>query len=91
MICRPGLLFSEQTQRWIRAGVFEAMVHDLRALLRVASGRNPEPSAAIFDSRNRSNLRPNRESVPDTTEPSGGEATKRILRLTLWAICWRCW
>jgi transposase len=37
--------------RWIAAGVFEAMVHDLRALLRLVSGRTPDPSAAILDSR----------------------------------------
>ena len=41
----------QQTRRWIAAGVFEAMVHDLRALLRLASGRTPDPSAAILDSR----------------------------------------
>ena len=27
----------QQTQRWIEAGVFEAIVHDLRELLRLAS------------------------------------------------------
>jgi transposase len=31
--------------------VFEAMVHDLRALLRLASGREEQPTGAIFDSR----------------------------------------
>src|SRR5437660_10633284 len=41
----------QQTQRWIVAGSFEAIVHDLRALLRVAQGRNAQPSAAIFDGR----------------------------------------
>lgn len=41
----------QQTRRWIAAGVFEAMVHDLRALLRLASGRTPDPSAAILDGR----------------------------------------
>lgn len=41
----------QQTQRWIKAGVFEAMAHDLRKLLRVLSGREPEPTAAIFDGR----------------------------------------
>jgi transposase len=41
----------QQTRRWIAAGDFEAMVHDLRALLRLASGRTPDPSAAILDSR----------------------------------------
>jgi transposase len=41
----------QQTQRWIKAGLFAAMVHDLRELWRVAQGRNEQPTAAIFDSR----------------------------------------
>ncbi len=41
----------QQTQRWLKAGVFEQIVHDLRVLLRLAAGRNAQPSAAIFDSR----------------------------------------
>lgn len=41
----------QQTQRWIKAEVFEAMVHDLRVLMRLAEGRKEQPSAAIFDSR----------------------------------------
>jgi transposase len=41
----------QQTRRWLAAGVFEALVHDLRELLRVAQGRQPQPTAAIFDSR----------------------------------------
>ena len=41
----------QQTQRWIRAGVFEAMVHDLRALLRLGEGRAPEPTAVVVDGR----------------------------------------
>jgi transposase len=41
----------QQTQRWLAAGVFEEMVHDLRRLLRVTAGKNAEPSAAILDGR----------------------------------------
>jgi transposase len=41
----------QQTQRWLAAGVFEELVHDLRRLLRVAEGKAPEPSAAILDGR----------------------------------------
>lgn len=41
----------QQSQRWIKAGVFEAMVHDLREVLRIAAGKGAKPSAAIFDSR----------------------------------------
>ena len=41
----------QQTQRWIKAGVFEEVVHDLRALLRLSEGRASDPTAAILDSR----------------------------------------
>ena len=40
----------QQTQRWIRAGVFEEMVHDLRVLLRLSKERASEPTAAVLDS-----------------------------------------
>jgi transposase len=52
----------QQTQRWLEAGVFEAMVHDLRLLLRVADGRNSQPSAAILDSRTQ-------QSTPSSHSP----------------------
>ena len=41
----------DQTRRWLAAGCFEAIVHDLRVLLRIAQGRNADPSAAVVDSR----------------------------------------
>jgi transposase len=41
----------QQAQRWLRAGVFEAVVHDLRRVLREAAGRAPEPTAVILDGR----------------------------------------
>jgi transposase len=41
----------QQTQRWLKAGVFAAIVHDLREILRLAAGRKARPTAAIFDSR----------------------------------------
>lgn len=47
----PWYTVYQQAQRWITAGVFEAIVHDLRGVLRVAQGRNKHPSAAILDSR----------------------------------------
>lgn len=37
--------------RWLAAGVFEAMLHDLRGLLRDFASRNERPAAAILDSR----------------------------------------
>ena len=41
----------QQTQRWLRAGCFEAMVSDLRSILRVAQGHLRQPSAVILDGR----------------------------------------
>ena len=47
----PWSLVYQQMQRWLKAGCFEEMVHDLRVLLRLADGRKAHPSAAIIDSR----------------------------------------
>lgn len=41
----------QQAQRWLKAGVFEAIVHDLRMLLRDLEGRMPHPRAAVLDIR----------------------------------------
>ena len=41
----------QQTRRWLRAGCFEAMANDLRSIIRVAQGRQGQPSAAVFDGR----------------------------------------
>ncbi len=47
----PWAVVHQQTQRWLAAGVFEAMVHDLRALLREAEGRAADPTAVVLDAR----------------------------------------
>src|SRR5262245_36465097 len=47
----PWYVVYQQSQRWIKAKVFESLVHDLRAVLRIAEGRKGQPTAAIFDSR----------------------------------------
>lgn len=60
----------QQTQRWLKAGVFETMVHDLRTLLRLAAGRKEQPSAAIFDSRTL-------QSSPESGERAGYDGAKR--------------
>ena len=41
----------QQAQRWIKRGCFEAIVHDLRVLLREAIGKKAQPSAVILDGR----------------------------------------
>jgi len=47
----PYYTVYQQAQRWYRAGVFEALVADLRVMIRLGNGRNVEPTAAIIDSR----------------------------------------
>ncbi|MBO1358924.1 IS5 family transposase [Acetobacter sacchari] len=47
----PWAAVYQQAQRWMAAGCFEALAQDLRVLLRMASGRPPDPTAAIIDSR----------------------------------------
>ncbi len=47
----PWYTVYQQTQRWIAAGVFEAIVDDLRMLLRLAAGHSADPSAVIMDGR----------------------------------------
>src|SRR5512139_1774966 len=41
----------QQTQRWLQAAGVEAIGQELRAVLRVAQGRDSQPTAAIFDGR----------------------------------------
>jgi len=60
----------QQTQRWLKAGVFEAMVHDLRELLRLVEGRKEQPSAAILDSRTL-------QSTPESGQRAGYDGAKR--------------
>lgn len=47
----PWSAVYQQTQRWLKAGCFEAMANDLRAILRMVQDREPDPSAVILDSR----------------------------------------
>ena len=66
----PWEVVYQQTQRWLRAGVFEAMVHDLRLLLRTFTDRKGRPTAAILDSRT---LR----STPESGSRAGYDGAKR--------------
>ena len=47
----PWPVVQQQTQRWIKAGCFERLAHDLREVLRVAAGREAQPTAVILASR----------------------------------------
>ncbi len=66
----PWHVVYQQTQRWLRAEVFQTMVDDLRAILRMAQGRNAEPTAVILDSRTL-------QSSPESGARAGYDGAKR--------------
>lgn len=63
----PWSAVYQQAQRWIAAGVFEAMTQDLR---RILQRRQEEPSAAVFDSRTL-------QSTPESGKRGGYDGAKR--------------
>src|SRR5712692_7097624 len=66
----PWAAVFQQTQRWLAAGSFEAIVQDLRALLRLAVGRAAAPTAMILDSRTL-------QSTPESGARAGYDGAKR--------------
>ena len=60
----------QQTQRWLKAGVFEAIVHDLRSLLCELAERAPSPRAALLDGRTL-------PSTPESGARAGYDGHKR--------------
>lgn len=66
----PWSAVYQQTQRWIKAGSFEAMAHDLRAILRLVLDRRSDPSAVILDSRTL-------QSTPESGARAGFDGHKK--------------
>ena len=66
----PWFTVYQQAQRWIKAGVFEAIVSDLREVLRIAAGKKAQPTAVIFDSRTL-------QSSPESGERAEYDGAKR--------------
>ena len=66
----PWHAVHQQTQRWLRAGCFESMVHDLRVVLRECEGREGQPSAIVLDSRTL-------QSTPESGTRAGYDGAKR--------------
>ena len=66
----PWTAVYQQTQRWMRAGVFEILVEDVRSLLREFVGRKPQPTAMIVDSRTL-------QSTPESGARAGYDGAKR--------------
>jgi transposase len=66
----PWEIVYQQARRWMAAGAFERMAGDLRAVLRFAAGREPEPTGAVFDSRTT-------QSTPESGARAGYDGYKR--------------
>jgi transposase len=66
----PWYTVYQQTQRWLKAGVFEDMVRDLRMLIREINDRMQQPRAAILDSRTL-------QSSPESGGRAGYDGHKR--------------
>jgi transposase len=66
----PWPVVYQQTRRWLRAGCFEALVEDLRMLLREFSDRKPQPTAMVIDSRTL-------QSTPESGARAGYDGAKR--------------
>jgi transposase len=66
----PWQAVYQQTRRWIDAEVFEAIIADLREVIRLGQGRAPQPSAMIVDSRTL-------QRTPESGNRAGWDGAKR--------------
>ena len=66
----PWAAVYQQARRWLAAGCFHAILHDLRAILRLAAGRPAQPTAAIFDGQTL-------QSTPESGRRAGWDGHKR--------------
>ena len=66
----PWYVVEQQSKRWIKAGVFEAMVHDLRKIVRLLHERAEQPTAAVLDGRTL-------QSSPESGARAGYDGYKR--------------
>jgi transposase len=65
----PWTAVYHQARRWMHAGVFEQIAHDLRAIVRFLNERHPEPSATIFGGRTI-------QSTPESGDRAGYDGAK---------------
>lgn len=66
----PWAAVYQQARRWLRAGAFEQIAHDLRMIARLVAEREAQPSAAIFDGRTL-------QSVPESGGRAGYDGAKK--------------
>jgi transposase len=88
----PWSAIHPQTMRWVRAGCFEAMAHDLRAIVRHrAPGRGPGGGSHGGDLRAAAPCRPRRKA--ESGQARMGISDEKVPRcISRWihsGICWR--
>src|SRR5882724_8826982 len=66
----PWAAVYQQARRWVAAGVFEAITHDLRAIVRLVREKEATPTAAIFDGRTL-------QSTPESGGRAGYDGAKK--------------
>jgi transposase len=66
----PASAVYQQARRWVAAGVFEAIAHDLRMILRMVDGREARPTAAVLDGRTL-------QSTPESGGREGYDGAKK--------------
>src|SRR5262245_64557841 len=60
----------QQARRWVQAGAFEQVAHDLRVVPRLVEGRDGQPSAVILDARTL-------QSTPESGARAGYDGARR--------------
>src|SRR5436305_2109509 len=66
----PWTAVYQQARRWLLAGVFEEITHDLRMIVRLVAEREAQPSAAILDGRTL-------QSTPESGGRAGYDGAKK--------------
>jgi transposase len=66
----PWTAVYQQARRWLQAGVFEQIAHDLRIVVRILEGREAHPSAVILDARTL-------QSTPESGGRAGYDGAKK--------------
>ena len=66
----PWSAVYQQARRWLAAGVFETIAHELRIIVRLFAEKQPHPSAVIFDVRTM-------QSTPESGARAGFDGHKK--------------
>jgi transposase len=66
----PWTAVYQQARRWLQAGVFEQITHDLRVIVRLVAERAAQPSAVILDGRTL-------QSTPESGGRAGYDGAKK--------------